>query len=230
MTTFVLVHGSWHGGWCWRYVAPILRSAGNEVYTPTLSGLGERSHLIGCGIDLGTHIQDVVNLLEFEDLSEVALVGHSYAGMVISGVAAKAPKRLARLIYLDAYVPNAGQSELDFWPPGERMAVEREIATGKFIQPPPPPSVFGITDPRMARWVSARLTPHPLLTYDQPIPAGDKAMAALPRAYILCTDSFAHFAARARRDGWRVRELRTGHDAMLTEPRKLSELLQELSH
>src|SRR5688572_718991 len=110
MATFILVHGSWHGGWCWRLVTPLLRAAGHDVYTPTLTGLGERAHLVNSGVTLETHIEDVVNLLFYEDLSDVALVGHSYAGVVVSGVAARVPERLACVLYLDAYLPPEGHS------------------------------------------------------------------------------------------------------------------------
>src|SRR5947208_6414024 len=116
MATFVLVHGTGHGGWCWQKMVPLVRTAEHEVYTPTLSGVSDRSHLLDCGVDLTTHITDVASLLFYEDLSDVILVGHSYAGMVITGVAAKAPERLKQLVYLDAYLPDDGQSELDLWP------------------------------------------------------------------------------------------------------------------
>ena len=105
MTTFVLIHGAWHGGWCWKKVSPILREAGHETYSPTLTGLGERSHLLSRDIDLNCHIQDVVNVLEYKGLKDVVLVGHSYAGMVITGVADRCPERLAQLVYLDAFAP-----------------------------------------------------------------------------------------------------------------------------
>ena len=105
MATFVLVHGAWHGGWCWKKVAPLLRSAGHEVYTPTLTGLGERDHLLTRDIGLDTHIQDIVNVLEYEELTQVVLVGHSYGGMVVTGVAERAHERLRQLVYLDAATP-----------------------------------------------------------------------------------------------------------------------------
>src|SRR5437870_12805121 len=117
MVTFVLVHGTGHGGWCWRLVAPLLRIAGHDVFTPTLTGVGANSHLSHQleRISLATHIEDVSNTLFYEDLSEVVLVGHSYAGMVVSGVAVKEPRRLAQLVYLDAYLPLEGESEIDLW-------------------------------------------------------------------------------------------------------------------
>src|SRR5574340_543741 len=114
--TFVLVHGSHDGGWIWQKLAPLLRAAGHTVYTPTLTGLSDRSHLLAYGVNLTTHITDVANLLYYEDLSDVVLVGNSYAGMVITGVAARTPERLKLVVYLDAYLPDDGRSELDLWP------------------------------------------------------------------------------------------------------------------
>jgi pimeloyl-ACP methyl ester carboxylesterase len=201
------------------------------VYTPTLTGL--RAHLLTGSVDLTTHIQDLVRLLFYEDLAEVVLVGHSYAGAVISGVAARTPERLASLIYLDAYLPLEGQSLFDVLSTEERESGQAALATGTGLRPPVPPAALGITDPTMAAWVAARLTPHPLSTYAQPIPIGPPASAALPRAFIYCTAGltarrFAPFAQQARAAGWAVRELATGHDAMLTAPQPLVELLLEL--
>ena len=233
MATFVLVHGSWHGGWCWREVVPLLRAAGHAVYTPTLTGLGARAHLLADSVNLTTHIQDIVSLLFYEDLTAVVLVGHSYAGAVISGVAARTPERLASLIYVDAYLPREGQSLFDVLSPEEQQAGQAALATGTGLRPPVPPAVLGITDPTMAAWVAARLTPHPFRTYAEPLPAGSPASAALPRAFIHCTAGpttprFAPFAQQARATGWTVRELATGHNAMLTAPQPLVELLLEL--
>ena len=183
MTTFVLVHGSFGGGWVWQKVTPLLRAQGHEVYTPRLTGLSDRSHLLYCGVDLTTHITDVASLLYYEDLSDVVLVGHSYAGMVITGVAAKIPERLKLLVYLDAYVPDDGQSEFDLWPAEERAKAQADMAAGRGLRQPPPPADLGITDPEMADWVYERFTPHPLVTYDQPAPVGNVKSEALTRVY-----------------------------------------------
>src|SRR5207248_5461012 len=120
MTTFVLVHGAWHGGWCWRKLTPLLREKGHDVFTPTLTGLGERVHLAGPEVGLGVHVQDVASVIEYENLHDVVLVGHSYGGMVIAGVAGRLPERLAHLVYLDAYAPEDGQAMTDLVPP-ERL-------------------------------------------------------------------------------------------------------------
>jgi pimeloyl-ACP methyl ester carboxylesterase len=233
MTTFVLVHGTGCGGWVWKKLTPLLRQAGHEVYAPTLSGVGDRSHLLGCGVDLTTHILDIANLLEYEDLSDVVLVGHSYAGMVVTGVAAKAPERLRLVIYLDAYLPDEGQSEVDLWPAAMRAEILEDAAAGSGVRQPPPLHFLGVTDPELADWVGPRLTAHPLATYNQPAPAGSAASAALAKVFIHCTAGpttplFAPFAAKARAGDWDVYELPTGHMVMLTMAHELAELLIEI--
>jgi len=234
MATFALVHGSFGGGWVWQKVTPLLRAGGHEVCTPRLTGLSDRSHLLDCGVDLTTHITDVASLLFCEDLSDVALVGHSYAGMVITGVTAKVPEWLKLLVYLDAYVPADGQSESELWPAEMRAEIQADEAAGRGLRQPPTPAFVGIAEPELADWVKARITPHPLATYNQPVPAGNARSTALPRAYIHCTGGpttplFAPFAAKARAAGWEVHELATGHMAMLTAPREVAELLVDLA-
>lgn len=177
---------------------------------------------------------DVADLLFFEDISDVVLVGHSYAGMVITGVAAKVPERLKQLVYLDAYAPKEGQCEVDLWPEEWQDALQPEEAEGRGVRQPPPPATLGVTDPEIADWMEARMTPHPLATYIEPPPVGSAKSAALPRVYIHCTDGpithvFAPFAAKARAGDWDVHELATGHMAMLTAPSEVSELLLNLA-
>lgn len=232
MATFVLVHGGWHGGWCWQRVAPLLRAAGHAVWAPTLTGLADRAHALTRDTGLATHVADVARLLAFEELTGVVLVGHSYGGMVTTGVAAAAPDRLAALVYLDAMVPADGQSVFDLLPPA-RGAFLREQANARgdgWRVPPPSPAALGIDDGTEARWLAGKLTDHPLRAFQepsaQPGPAPD-----LPRTYVHCTDgpivpSFAPFAARFRHDpGWAYHELATGHDAMLSEPRAVADRL-----
>lgn len=244
MGNFLLVHGTSHGAWCWRRLAPILRAAGHDVYTPTLTGLGASSHLLSKidRITLATHIEDVTNTMFYEDLEEVVLVGHSYAGMVITGVAAKEPGRLAHLVYYDAYVPFEGENEISLWPPEEQARVRAEIVKGNRFRPLPPdgtPKGFatflGISDPELADWAQQRFTPHPISTYEDPPPAGSPESASIPRSYIHCTvGPFASwmgvFAARARELGWTMHDLAAGHDAMLTHPRELAHLLLLISN
>jgi pimeloyl-ACP methyl ester carboxylesterase len=137
MTAFVLVHGGWHGGWCWRFVAAALRRADHDVYTPSLTGLGDRAHLARPGIDLELHIQDVVAVLEMEDLREVVLLGHSYGGMVVTGVADRCTARISKLVYLDAFVPENGKCALDYIVPERAAAFRRDGEQSGSIAPPP---------------------------------------------------------------------------------------------
>jgi pimeloyl-ACP methyl ester carboxylesterase len=234
MPVFVLVHGTGAGGWCWQKVAPLLRAEGFEVYAQTLTGVSDRSHLLSCGVNLTTHITDITNLLAYEDLWDVVLVGHSYGGMVISGVAAKAPERLGKVIYLDAYLPDEGESEADLWPPDMRAEIEADAEASGGLRPPPPPELLGIRDPALADWLQERVTPHPMATYTEAGPKGSARSASLPRAYISCTEGpltpvFGPFAEKARAAGWPVREIATGHNAMLTAPDELAEVLTELA-
>ena len=233
MATFVLVHGAWHGGWCWLRVARLLRDAAHEVYTPTLTGLGERAHLARPEIDLETHVHDVVGVIEAEELRNVILVGHSYAGLVITGVAARAANRVTHLVYLDAFVPETGKSLFDY--AGPRAEVMRESATthGEGWRVPPfPPERFGVTSQRDREWLQRRLVPQPLKTFEQPLTAagGDR----LKRTYVYCSSpamgAFDQFAERLREDRkWQCHELKTGHDAMLTAPGDVAKLLLALA-
>jgi pimeloyl-ACP methyl ester carboxylesterase len=232
MAIFVLIHGAWLGGWVWKKVCPLLRSAGHEVFTPTLSGLGERVHLGHATIGLDTHIQDVVNVLHYEDLREVILVGHSYGGMVITGVADRVPDRIAQVVYLDAFVPTHNQSLHDLVPAEARpydYALAREQGDGWRL-PLYPEETIG-TEEDM-RWLQPRWTDQPLLTFDQPIQLLNlQTMALLSHVYIHCTqkpdyDFFAQFAQRFQiQSGWRVFELPTGHTPQVTMPRELADLL-----
>jgi pimeloyl-ACP methyl ester carboxylesterase len=165
MATYGPVHGSHHGGWCWRKVTPLLRAAGHAVLTPTLTGLGERVHLAAPGVGLGTHIQGVVNVLEFEDLADVVLVGHSSGGRVITGVADRVPERLGHLVYLDAALPLDGESGLDAYPPAAQAAMrERARTQGKGWYHPVPATeepLWGITDAADWAWVRSKAVPQP---------------------------------------------------------------------
>ncbi len=233
MANLVLVHGSFCGGWYWSFVAPKLRKLGHDVYTPTLTGLGDKAHL-QCKVDLNTHIQDITNLLFYYDLSKVTLVGHSYAGMVITGVAAKMPERISKLIYLDAYVPSDGQSEIDLWPQelSETSMFKRPSQENQSRQPPSPYE-FGINDPKIAQWISARLTPQPMSTYTQAPPPSNTASRAIPRAFIRCTigpavEIMAPFVAKAKAEGWEIKEIASEHDPMITHPIELTKILNDL--
>jgi pimeloyl-ACP methyl ester carboxylesterase len=236
---FVLVHGTGHGGWCWRFIVPVLRAAGyDDVYTPTLTGLGASSHLLHelDRISLDTHVKDITNMLFYEDLSEVVLVGHSYGGMVITGVAAKEPQRLAQLVYLDAYLPLEEENEIALWPPDQKEKYRTDIASGIRFRPPLSSSILGITDPKMSKWVQERLTPHPYSTYeDPPASSGTPQSTSIPRTYIHCTLGplspwMEPFAARARKLEWNVHTLALGHDVMITHPNELAEILLRIAN
>ena len=225
MATFVLVHGGWAGGWQWREVAGFLRAAGHEVFTPTLTGLGERVHLANPNIGLDTHIQDILMVLEYEQLRDVILVGYSYSGMVVTGVAESAAEHISQLVYLDAFVPQDGQSMLDMLGPGVAAFIQQaaEAYGDGWRIPHDPPD-------------SPRRTPHPLKTGLQPVTLANPAAAALPRTLIYCTQDkeamgplgapITQAAERAKADTlWRYRELRTGHKPWETAPRELADLL-----
>jgi pimeloyl-ACP methyl ester carboxylesterase len=233
MATFVLVPGSWHGGWCWWKVAPLLRAAGHTVYPVTLTGLGERTHLATPQTGLDTHILDVVNLLAYEELTGVVLVGHSYGGMVITGVADRAAARLRHLVYLDALVPAAGQAAVDLLPGAAQHWRATAAASDGWRFPPADPARWGITAADDLRRLRAHLVGHPLAAMEQPVQLAQPAGAGLPRTYLHCIgkagpDAFAATAARVRADPtWRYRALPTGHEAMVTMPRELTALLCE---
>jgi pimeloyl-ACP methyl ester carboxylesterase len=235
MATFLLIHGAWFGGWIWKRVTPLLRAAGHEVLTPTLTGLGERAHLARPEVSLHTHVQDVLGVLAYEDVRGVVLVGWSYAGMVITAVAEQAADRLAHLVYLDASVPEDGQAALDLLDPATRAAREARVRTeGEGWQMlPPPVEQFGITAEADAHWVRPKLVAQPFKTYQEPVRLTNAAARALPRTYIFCTvgpwtNIFAQFARKAQAEGWRYRELATGHAAPALEPQKLADLLLEV--
>ena len=229
MAAFVLIHGAWHGGWCWKFVAPALRRAGHEVYAPSLTGMGERKHLARFGIDLGTHIEDVASLMEMEDLSDVVLVGHSYGGMVVTG-AAERSERVGKLVYLDAVVPDDGKAMLDYVVPERAARMKEEGAKTGFVTAPPF-SLFGITRAEHVEFCKPREVSQPYATMSQPIRIGNRQrLARLAKTYIYCsspaTGTFDAFAAKYRNDpAWRFHEMKTGHDAMILAPDELTALL-----
>ena len=211
--TFVLVHGSCHGGWCWQKVTPLLRKQGHEVYTPTLTGLGERSHLLRKDIDLDTHIQDIIQVFEYEDLNEVILVGHSYGGMVIGGAAEKIAQRIKCLVYLDAYIPQDGKSAFDLIPGLKEIYERRSMKEqGKeWLVSSYEPQDFGVTNPDDIVWMNARLGPMPWHTHDQPLKMQNTQSKKLAKSYISCTDfgDSQFMAQRIKSQGdWDYHELK----------------------
>lgn len=232
MSTFLLVAGAWLGGWCWQHVAADLRADGHRVIPATLTGLGERAHLLSPDIDLHTHISDVVSLFEYRDLHDVTLVGHSYGGTVITAVAERVADRICRLVYLDGSVPREGESNDDVIGPtmAERLRASA-VAEGDGWQVPPAPYVLQrLSEHPLREWVAARLKPHPLRPFAEPVRLSSPQAAALPRAFIQTTQSdlYRGLTARAREAGWRCREIDGGHYAMITEPKAVTAALNEL--
>jgi pimeloyl-ACP methyl ester carboxylesterase len=235
VATFVMVHGAWGGAWSWnKFVVPMLREAGQTVFPVTLTGLGDRTHLSSPDVSLDTHIQDVVNVLFYEDLTDVILVGHSYGGSVITGVADRVPERLQQLVYLDAATPSDGQSAADNRP-GGRLALEEEArqkGDGWKIAPADAPVD---QRPEINEWAQPRRSPQPIKTWTTPLKL-TRGETTLPRAFVYCTvgkkpgDPQAARADRVRNDPrWRYFELNTGHNLHYSAPRETVAILLELA-
>lgn len=231
--TIVVAHGAWSAGWAWRRMRPRVAGTGATLLTPTYTGVGERSHLAHPEIGLGDHVEDMVQVLEFEDVHDAVLVGHSYGGMVATGLVSRCPERIAAVVYLDAFVPAAGQALVDLLPAGAADAMRAGAdATGDGWRVPPndlPPD----TPAADVEWITPRRGPQPLRTFTEPSAAG--APVELPKAYVYCTvvgpgDVFGQFAARARHDDdWEYREIDASHSPHVTAPDALAELLAELA-
>lgn len=236
--TFVLIHGAWHGGWCWRDVRKILQADGHNVFTPTLTGLGERSHLRSAAINVDTYVLDIANLITWEELNQVVLVGHSYGGVIVSGVCDRMKSRIAHAIYLDAIAPKNGDTVL----PGGTAEVARarfgELQDG-YLAAPPDPNGFGVTEKLAAEraWVLRRMTPHLLGTWTQPVMLPNGGSDGVHRTFIYCNDKPAANAeaerarlARFRDDPtWNYRELPCGHDSMIILPRETAEMFVSIA-
>ncbi|MBV1704260.1 MAG: alpha/beta hydrolase [Hyphomicrobiales bacterium] len=232
----VLVHGSWHGGWCWRHVAGTLRARGHDVFAPTLTGLGERAHLLTRDVSLETFFADVIGVIEAEELRDVALVGHSFGGLVATGVADRIASRLSRLALLDGVLLEPGEALADIAPAGawaRRVELAQRFSGGLTV-PPPAPAAFGVFDPAQAAWLERRLTPHPFRTMCEPLRLSAPVGAGLPKTYVASTKPdypfLATCRARAKADpGWDWREIATGHDAMVSAPEATAALIAELA-
>ncbi len=232
MTNFVLVHGAWHGGWVWRKIEGPLRALGHQVFAPTLTGLGERAHLASKDVVLETHIQDIVGLLETEELSEVVLVGHSYAGTVITGVVGRTLDRLKGLVYLDAFVPESGQSMKSMALPGrfETMCEKAIEAGDPFMIPPPEASAWSVINPADEAWLNRRLTPQPINTYTQSVEYSIdlKDVGSLTYIHALgnVLGQFERFAEQTKNDpAWHYETVPCGHEVMVDMPGELIEML-----
>lgn len=229
--TFVLVHGAWHGGWCWEAVAGILRARGHRVGAPTQTGLAERAHLLSREITLETFIADVTDHILAEDLTDIVLVGHSFGGSSISGAAERLPDRVRSLVYLDAMLAEGGETPFDQLGPevrARRLRMAAETSDGLSI-PVPSPEDMGVSDPAQAAWLAPRLTPHPLSTFESPLPIERRPGEGKESHYVMVTAPVYRPLEAARNRawgyGWPIHELATGHDAMVSAPQALAELL-----
>jgi pimeloyl-ACP methyl ester carboxylesterase len=238
MANFVLVHGAWHGGWCWQRVTLALQQQGHRVFAVTLTGLGERAHLLSTAITLDTHINDVISTIEVEELHDVILVVHSYAGIIGTAVADRLCKHLKHLVYVDAVLPKPGES----WSSTQSEAIQQQRlsaahATTCFSFPPPDPEVFGLHADDYA-WVKRRQTPHPGNTYQAPLEFDVNRVADIPRTFVSCTQpalvTIEPSRLRAKdpkfwEGAWlpnsKFVELKTGHDPMISEPAALVKIL-----
>jgi len=234
VATFLVAHGAWSAGWAWKRMRPLMRARGHEIFTPTYTGMGERSHLGHKDIDLETHIADILGVLEAEELRDLILVGHSYGGMVATGVADRAPGRIARLVYLDAFAPRDGQSLLDLQSEENRQRVRDGAAQegdGWRIPPSVPPPDTSAAD---LAWISAHRMPQPIRTFEQKLKLTG-AVERLPRTYIYCRisrpgDVFRQFRDRASKEkGWTCIDIEASHSPNITAPEALAAILDGIA-
>jgi pimeloyl-ACP methyl ester carboxylesterase len=232
--TFVLVHGAWHGGWCWRRVSDLLTARGHEVFAPTLTGVGERAHLLSLAIGLDTHIADIVNVFEFEGIRDAVLVGHSYGGMVVTGVAERLPGRIKSIVYLDAFVPADNQSMLDIVSEERRKQLgEAAAKSGGLSVPPIPAAVFNVNAVDQA-WVDSKCTVHPFKTMTDKVRTTGARERTAKKAYVRAADYpspyFSMIYDKLNADpAWRAYALPCGHDVMVDMPERLTEILEEVA-
>ena len=226
--TFLVAHGAWSAGWAWKKMHPLMTAAGHRLITPTYTGLGEREHLANPSIDLETHIQDMLGVIKYEQLDNLVLIGHSYGGMVATGVADRVPERITRLVYLDAFVPTDGRALLDIVSPAaaQRMRASAKSGDGWRVAPNPSPPDTPAED---VKWIQGLRLPQPLKTFETPLRLrnGD---TKIPRTYIYCKrinpeDTFRVFAERARREHWTYHEIDSSHSPHITAPDALLALL-----
>ena len=240
MGTFVLVHGAFTGGWHWQRVRQFLTAAGHVVYTPTLTGAGERSHLLSRSLRLETHVQDVTSVLFYEDLRDVILVGHSYGGVVVTAAAEQVSDRLRQIIYLDATVPENGQAATGAFAGGTADVLAQLSQGTDWLLPPLPLPAVGVEAPEDVAWMTPRRGSHPMATLHEPVVLGNETARKLPRAYIRCSqrqglvgvfgvDPLQPFYDKAVAAGWPVRDIDSGHDAMVVAPEAVARCLVELS-
>jgi pimeloyl-ACP methyl ester carboxylesterase len=231
--TFVLVHGAWHGGWCWRRVSDLLEKQGHKVFSPTLTGLGERSHLMRAGINVSTHVTDVVNLIKWERLSNIVLCGHSYGGMVISGIAEQAADKIASIVFLDAFVPDNGDSMENLTSQAVRDGLKAATDRGDIGVPPRSAALFMVNDKDQA-WVDAMCVPQPIGTMTEVQKLSGAREKVAKKSYIRAgsypNPGFDKAMTRVQADkSWRVYSVPCGHDVMVDMPERLTEILLEVA-
>jgi pimeloyl-ACP methyl ester carboxylesterase len=230
-STFVLVHGAWHGGWCWQRVADRLRGAGHKVFTPTLTGLGERAHLLRAGIDLKTHITDVVNVMKWEELTDVVLCGHSYGGFIISGVAEAMAPAIRSIVFLDAFVPKNGDAIRDLTGPAVQEAIDGALQRGDLAIPPRSAEAFGV-NPADRAWVDRLCVGQPIGCFTDKIALTGARDRIVKKSYIraaaYANPGFDRALAAIKSDpSWRTYAVNCGHDVMVDDPARLTEILLE---
>lgn len=230
--TYVLVHGAWHGGWCWQPVRERLEALGHRVLTPTLTGLADRSHLLSDRIVLQTHIDDIVNLYQWEDLTNVVLVGHSYGGWPVSGALERVHDRTTAVVFVDAFVPESGQAGRDLTSPGIRKILDDSLAKGEIARPAPDASVFNLANPKDVPWLNERMTPQPNGVAVAPIQLRGGREKVARKIYVRGTryanSSFDGYLAQARQTpDWQAHAVDCGHHVMLDQSEGLTKILTE---
>ncbi len=231
----MLLHGAWHGGWCWREVADILRSGGCRVSTPTQTGLGELAHLLSDKVDFETFVADILRHIADEGLQDAVLVGHSFGGHVATAVADRLRDKISKIIYLDGFLPQNGCAAMDLLPEdvSRKRLHEAEETSGGLTMPVPGVETLGLKDESQKRYVASMMTPHPLRTYLSTVRLSAPLGNGLPCAYIQCVNpvyrSLESSVAFARAQGWSIHQVPFGHDVMIEAPRETAHLLQRLA-
>ncbi len=230
MANFIVAHGAWSAGWVWKKMHPLMRAKGHALLTPTYTGLGERSHLASSAIGLESHVQDMLMVMQFEDVRDAILVGHSYGGMVATGVADLAAERIVKLVYLDAFVPRHGESVFDLVTPEERARRLTGVVDEWKLPPSPVPPDTSAED---VAWITPRRTFQPLACFQEPLLLAN-GETKLPRSYIYAQrhnpgDPFRPFAERAQREGWQYFEMDASHSPHVTAPEALADILDQIA-
>lgn len=233
---YVLVHGAMTGSGCWKEVADQIAAAGHRVLTPSLTGLGDRKHLMSADVDMNTHIEDVVSTLVANDLRDVILVGHSYGGIPVTFAAERVPDRIAKVVFVDALMGEDGKTTMELQSPPIRDALNASTSNsnGTDVIAPFRAEDWGVTEPALAARMNAMMDPHPAKTFETRMSLKGRPGNSLPSVYIRCTDpvvpNLVYFHDMARGLGMRMIDLHTGHLLMSTHPALLAGTLLELAN